>query len=69
MMKLMYRPHRGGFDEAMAEKQEFVNMDALLEATGGNNAEWYSFDERLGVDCFVILTEDGQPRGFCWYEP
>lgn len=63
----MYRPHRGGFNESMKEKQEFPSVDEMLLTLHAYKVEWYSRDERLKADCFIVLHEKG-PLGFCWYE-
>ena len=72
----LYRPHRGGLDEAMAEvvevsgRQELVDhlrkvwMSEVNESGSNVAVENYgSIDNRIGWDTHIVLV-DGNPYGF-----
>ena len=69
MLRIMYRPHRRGFDESMAEAKKFNAMGALKDYLGFGSVEYYDRDDRItpGVDTFIVLDTHGDPLGFCWF--
>lgn len=69
-MKVMYRPVRGSFEEAMAEKKEFKRISLLKQFLAGRpTIEYYTNDSRLpgNGDTFIIM-DGGHPYGYVWYE-
>ena len=39
--KVIYRPHRGGLDEAMKEKRIFASFEELQKYVSGQFPEWF----------------------------
>ncbi len=71
---VLFRPQRGGLDEAMEEVSEVHCFEDLLwrlngdpylsRATRGNTlVNHYGFDRRIGWDTYIV-TVGGIPRGF-----
>ena len=70
-MIVIYRPHRGGLDEAMKEKQVFASFEELQKYVSGQFPEWFSVrpceivpsgnpvnDERIGWEDSDYLCID-----------
>lgn len=78
-MRVLFRPHRGGLDQAMAECKEFHSAVELIEYVCDEyqklfngyakfcnfHLEYYGFDYRIKWDTFVILDPVGVPFGWC----
>ncbi len=71
---VLFRPHRGGLDEAMAETREVHCLEDLLELLNGDpyltpatlsntRIDSYGFDARIGWHTYIV-TVGGIPRGF-----
>lgn len=79
MSRILFRPHRGGLDQAMAECVEFHSAEALLDYicdqyrkyfNGYVNMrsfklEAYGYDARINWDTFIVLDPNGIPFGWC----
>lgn len=67
-MTLYYRPHRGGFNESLDEKEKFETIDSLmLKHREIVKIEYYCYDARIIADTFICLNIEGKPLGFAWY--
>lgn len=68
-MKILYRPHRGGLAEAMAEKKEFATLKEMFEYIVENDRldeniplysmedlciSYYCYDERIDWETYII---------------
>lgn len=71
-MKILYRPHRGGLAEAMAEKKEFTTLKEMFEYIVKQQEKafdvapfiikdlsirYYGYDNRIDWDTFIICTD------------
>ena len=71
--KFLYRPHRGGLEEAMKEVVELSSWQALVEHVkqmwpvkdDGSNlvVKWAIFDDRIEWDTYMV-TVDGNIIGW-----
>lgn len=66
MIKVNFRPHRGGFKEAMEKRKQFNTISELKQYLNGRpEISYYCHDTRLDVDTFVVV--DGGPIGYVWF--
>lgn len=79
MSRVLYRPVRGGLDQAMAECREFTSPVEMLtfirdqynsyfhkEVTLKEfSIHYYCFDDRINWQTFIICDPEGHPDGWC----
>ena len=74
--RILYRPHRGQFIEAMCERKGFSNLKQAIDYIIESNEElkllpneisfhYYTWDNRLAADSYIVMNKrDGYPLGF-----
>lgn len=70
MGEVMYRPHRGGFAEAMAEAVEYPTMTKLVEdfilRQDGVMLMYYGYDDRLKRETYILMSSQAGVLGYVW---
>lgn len=60
-MSVLYREHRGGYEESMATVREILS---LSEIEGAVKIKPYCVDYRNDWTTYIVLDRDNNPLGF-----
>lgn len=78
--KVFFRPHRGSFEDSMAERKSFCDVkhviDYIIEChqelkllPNDISFHYYCYDERLKTDSYIVMNKrDGYPVGFMEFD-
>lgn len=58
--RLMFREHRGSFEESLATMREISDISELGDVV----VKLYGYDARLDSTTSIVLNNEGRPIGF-----